>query len=139
MLIGFSITTLSGVVIKFKYYNNDAPITVKAFDELLPITKTFFHARFSGAEFWIDDLQSLNIKQENASVFTNPGEVVLGPLHPKRNKTSNCLGIYYGEGKGLDAANIFAKVFDEDFQKLQQLGNEIWRNGAQELLIQKTV
>lgn len=43
------------------------------------------------------------------------------------------MGIYYGEGKGLDAANVFAKVFDEDLQLLKTLGEEIWKNGTQEI------
>ena len=60
---------------------------------------------------------------------------VLGPSKPIRTKTANCLGIYYGEGKGLDACNIFAKVVDNDKQKLADLGNNIWKNGSQELTI----
>lgn len=80
-------------------------------------------------------MQPLNIIQENASVFTTPGEVVLGPAMPLRSKTKNCFGIYYGEGKGLDACNIFAKVIDADKEKLAQLGNDIWQHGAQILSI----
>lgn len=126
----FKITTADDIEIKFNLYLEDAPITCKAFVQLLPFTKTFYHARLSGQEIWIDDLTPLNIIQENASVFTQPGEVVLGPATPARVKTVNCLGIYYGEGKGLDAANIFARVADEDAEKLRRLGNRIWKQGA---------
>lgn len=129
----FKITTTDDIEVKFNLYLEDAPITCKAFVQLLPFTKTFYHARVSGQEIWIDDLTPLHIIQENASVFTQPGEVVLGPATPARVKTVNCLGIYYGEGKGLDAANIFAKVDDEDAEKLKQLGNQIWRKGEMPL------
>ena len=44
---------------------------------------------------------------------------------------------YYGEGKGLDACNIFAKVVDTDKQKLFDLGNSIWKYGSQELTLSK--
>ena len=81
----------------------------------------------------MDNAPALDIIQENASVFAEPGEIVLGPSKPARVKTVNCLGIYYGEGKGLDACNIFGKVVDEDLHLLQQLGDAIWRKGAQEL------
>ncbi|PAM92987.1 hypothetical protein B4N84_20335, partial [Flavobacterium sp. IR1] len=64
-----------------------------------------------------------------------PGEVVFGPTKPSRTKTANCFGIYYGEGRGLDACNIFAKVVEEDKQKLVDLGNDIWKNGSQELTL----
>jgi hypothetical protein len=46
------------------------------------------------------------------------------------------MGIYYGEGKGLDAFNIFAKVVEEDMHLLKALGDDIWRNGTQTLRFQ---
>ena len=130
---GFIIKTPNQVVIRFEYYLNDAPVTSAAFAALLPFTHTFLHARVSGHEIWIDNAPVLDIIQENASVFAEPGEVVYGPLKPLRAKTSNCMGIYYGEGSGLDSCNIFAKVLDEDMGLLKQLGEEIWKNGVQEL------
>ena len=94
------------------------------------------HARVSGQEIWIDNAPVLDIIQENASVYTEPGEVVYGPLNPKRAKTSNCMGIYYGEGKGLDCCNIFAKVLDEDMYLLKALGEKIWKQGVEEITIE---
>lgn len=131
-MTGFIITN-NQITIRFRYYLEAAPITSKAFSMLLPFSRTFYHARVSGQEIWMDNASPLDIIQENASVFTEPGEVVYGPLHPIRNKTSNCMGVYYGEGKGLDACNVFAKVFEEDKALLQTLGNAIWKNGFQEL------
>lgn len=132
---GFKLVTGNKVEIKFKFYSDTAPVTSKAFEQLLPFTRTFYHARVSGQEIWIDDVPQLDIIQENASVFTEPGEVVFGPAKPTRTKTANCFGIYYGDGKGLDACNIFAKVVDEDKQKLIDLGNSIWKNGSQKLTV----
>ncbi len=129
----FLIKTPSNQIIRFNYYNTEAPITCAAFAKLLPFSRTFFHARISGAEVWTDDAPEVDIIQENASVFTEPGEVVLGPLKPTRAKTAGCLGIYYGEGKGLDCTNIFAKVFPEDLPLLKLLGEAIWKHGAQKL------
>lgn len=126
----FSIQTNTGIVIRFRLYLQEAPVTCQAFYDILPFTGTFFHARVSGEEVWTDRAPELHIIQENASVFTLPGEVVLGPMNPKRNKTSGAMGIYYGEGKGLDACNIFARVFEEDLVLLADLGNQIWKEGA---------
>ena len=132
---GFKITTSDKLEIIFEFYHDAAPVTSKAFVEILPFSRLFQHARVSGQEIWIDNVPQLDIIQENASVFTMPGEVVFGPSKPERNKTSNCFGIYYGEGKGLDACNIFAKVTENDRQKLINLGNSIWKNGSQYLRI----
>ena len=134
---GFKIVTPQKQVIRFNYYTEDAPVTVAAFHATLPFTRTFFHARISGLEIWIDDAPTLNIIQENASVFTEVGEVVIGPEKPTRTKTANCLGIYYGEGKGLDCCNIFAKVFPEDLVKLKALGDQIWQHGKQEIRFER--
>jgi 2',3'-cyclic-nucleotide 2'-phosphodiesterase (5'-nucleotidase family) len=136
-MTGFIITTPQGEQIRFVCYTDTAPVTSQAFMSILPFTRTFYHARVSGQEIWIDDVPQLDIIQENASVFTQPGEVVFGPAKPVRAKTANCFGIYYGEGKGLDACNIFAKVMDEDRQKLSELGNNIWKNGAITLTVSK--
>jgi hypothetical protein len=130
---GFKIVCPESDEIHFQYYFKDAPITCKAFESILPFTNTFFHARTSGQEIWIDNLIPLSIIQENASVFTLPGEVVLGPQFPVRAKTANCFGIYYGDGKGLDACNIFACVIPEHAERLFDLGNRIWKEGAKQL------
>jgi hypothetical protein len=134
-MTGFKIITKDNHEIKFKFYLDSAPVTSKAFEQILPFTETFYHAKVSGQEIWIDDVPPLDIIQENASVFTEPGEAVFGPAKPIRVKTANCFGIYYGVGKGLDACNIFAKVVDSDMQKLIDLGTSIWKNGPQELII----
>lgn len=131
-MTGFQITTTNNNTIRFRFYA-DAPVTCRAFAALLPFTRTFMHARVSGQEIWIDNAPELDIIQENASVFTKPGEVVYGPMKPARTKTADCMGIYYGEGKGLDCCNIFAKVFDEDMPLLKQLGKDIWKQGVKEL------
>ena len=134
-MTGFKIITWEKQEIRFTCYTDTAPITSMAFIDILPFTQMFYHARVSGQEIWIDNVPPLDIIQENASVFTEPGEVVFGPKNPIRSKTANCFGIYYGNGKGLDACNIFAKVVDADKQKLMDLGNSIWENGSQELTI----
>ncbi len=135
-MTGFKIVTKEGAEIHFECYLGEAPVTSKAFQEILPFTRVFYHARVSGLEIWIDDVPALDIIQENASVFAKPGEVVVGPSKPTRVKTANCFGIYYGKGKGLDAANIFARVIDADLKKLEELGNRIWKDGPQELRIE---
>ena len=134
---GFTIRANDDTLIRFNYDVDSAPITCAAFDKILPFKRMFMHARVSGQEIWTDKAPELNIIQENASVFTQPGEVVIGPLKPGRTLTAGCMGIYYGEGKGLDCCNIFAKVFAEDMELLKNLGNLTWPGGEQEILFEK--
>ena len=135
-MTSFRIRTKENLIIRFRYYKDSAPMTCEAFAKCLPFTKALMHARLSGQEIWSDNAPELDIIQENASVFTEPGEVVIGPLKPVRTKTSKCLGIYYGEGKGLDCCNIFGIVYDEDRTKLKELGNQIWKQGMQDLIVE---
>jgi len=132
---GFKLTTAAGVVIRFAY-DPDAPLTTAAFHKLLPFTRVLMHARTSGQEIWTDQAPPIDVIQENASVFTQPGEVVYGPTNATRTKTRDCMGIYYGEGKGLDSCNIFAQVWEEDKALLTTLGADIWRRGEQSLLFE---
>ena len=132
-MTGFSIQTANNSIIRFQYYPDAAPFTCAAFSMSLPFSKTFFHARVSGQEIWIDDAPLLDVIQENSSVFSLPGEIVIGPVKPSRNKVAGLMGIFYGEGKLIDGGNIFGKVFDEDLPLLKELGEQIWKQGAQEL------
>ncbi|MGZ3754607.1 MAG: DUF3830 family protein [Mucilaginibacter sp.] len=136
-MTGFILKTSDNIIVRFNYYLDEAPVTCKAFDALLPFTRVFKHARVSGQEIWIDNAPSLNIIQENASVFTFPGEAVYGPQNPSRAKTSNCMGIYYSEGRGLDACNIFAKVVADDAELLKIVGESIWKDGEQGLVFER--
>lgn len=129
----FFLETKDKILLEFVLYQEEAPETVRAFLYSLPFSRDWIHASVSGQEIWIDDAPRLKIPQENASVFVSPGEVVIGPINPTRNRVAGCMGIYYGEGKGLDAGNVFAKVVDQDFEKLRKLGENIWYNGAQRL------
>lgn len=135
-MTGFSIQTANNKLIRFQYYQELAPFTCETFSKSLPFSKIFFHARVSGLEIWIDDAPLLDVIQENSSVFSLPGEIVIGPVNPSRNKVAGLMGIFYGEGKLIDGGNIFGKVFDEDLALLKELGEQIWKQGAQELKFQ---
>lgn len=130
---GFTIKTGDSKPIRFKFYHDAAPNTVIAFSKTLPFSQTFFQAKFSGEEIWTSNAPELQIIQENSSVFTETGEIVIGPKTPVRVRTAGCMGIYYGEGKGFDACNIFGKVLDEDLNLLKELGKQIWMTGGMAL------
>jgi hypothetical protein len=134
---GFRLINSTGQIIRFHFYREEAPETCAAFEVLLPFTLVFMHARVSGQEIWTDKALPVDVSQENATVFTEPGEVVYGPSRPVRTKTRDCMGIYYGEGRGLDAANVFACVVKEDLPQLKILGDDIWKEGVQELRFEK--
>ncbi len=135
----FRLITPNGDIIRFQCYTEEAPITSEAFLKALPLPREWYHAKTSGEEIWIADAPVLDIIQENASVFPEPGEVVIGPKFPDRNIVSGFMGIFYGKGQGLDCGNIFACVVEADLEKLKQLGESIWQNGSQALTIEADI
>jgi hypothetical protein len=124
------LTTSSSQEIKFHFYDSQAPETCMAIRQILPLDIKLFHAKTSGEELWTPDGPELNIIQENATVNIEPGEIGIAPVH-LRNKISRCLVITYGQAKLFDCANIFGQVIKEDEDKLRDLGNRIWLEGAQ--------
>jgi hypothetical protein len=136
-MLGFVIKTEDNKLIRFHCYADVAHATSAAFINKLPFAETFLHASLSGKEIWTDSAPRLDIIQENASVFAEPGEIVIGTALTTRNKIAGLMGIFYGEGKLIDAGNIFGKVFEEDIQLLKTLGENIWRKGAQKLFFEK--
>jgi hypothetical protein len=133
----FLIKIQDNLIIRFRLYKKEAPVTAAAFSSIIPFTRPFLHARISGEEIWTDDGPHLDIVQENVSVFAEPGEIVVGPLKPARNRVANCIGIFYGKGQLMDGANIFGKVVEEDMPLLEALGELIWREGEQVLAFEK--
>lgn len=129
----FWLSTDQNIRLRFELYQKEAPQTCQAFLASLPFQRTFLHARVSGQEIWIDDAPALSVPQENASVFPSPGEIVIGPALPLRNRIRQCIGIFYGPGQLFDCGNIFGRAWEEDLPLLQQLGDAIWRYGGQEL------
>lgn len=122
--------TSEGQEIRFSFYDREAPVTCKSIKDILPIDIKLFHARTSGEEIWSPDGPELTIIQENATINIEPGEIGIAPIHP-RNRIAKCLVITYGTAKLFDCANIFGKVIKEDEERLKQLGNKIWLEGAQ--------
>lgn len=129
----FQIQTANGEIIRFLLYTDEAPATCQAFLNALPFARAFLHASVSGKEIWNDDAPGLDVPQENASIFARPGEIVIGPIRPERNKIAGFMGIFYGEGQLVDCGNIFGKVDPKDAALLKKLGDRIWRSGAEEI------
>lgn len=136
-MAGFRIATPDEQIIRFRLYEDTAPHSAAAFLAELPFTTLFFHARVSGQEIWAEDVPKLDVPQENSSVFPAPGEIAIGPINPTRNKVAGLAGIFYGDGKLIDGANIFGIVYDEDLPLLVQLGERIWKEGAMQLKFEK--
>ncbi len=89
-MTGVKIITEHGQEIKFEFYLDEAPLTSKEFIGYFRLHELFIKS--IRTRNWIDNVPQLDIIQENASVFTIPGEVVFGPTKPIRTKTANCFG-----------------------------------------------
>lgn len=121
--------------IRFRLYNKKAPITCEGILKSLPISEKAFQARFAGEEIWIKDGPALNIPKENSTKKPKIGGLGYAPNNPKSEVTRN-IAIIYGEAKLVGSVNIFARVYEEDLNKLKKLGEKIWLKGARELKLE---
>ena len=56
-------------VIRFHLDFSTAPLTSSAFEKELPFAKTFYHARVSGFEIWIDNAPELNYSYRKMPLY----------------------------------------------------------------------
>lgn len=114
----------------------DAPLTCEFFKKMLPINNYMIHVRWSGEAVWIPygDTQT-NLPFENATSYPKVGEMVLYPGGVSETEMMLAYGCcHFGSKAGELAGNHFLTI-TEGKENLYKLGQDILRNGAQEVNI----
>ena len=104
----------------------DAPETVAAFRQLLPLESRIIHVRWSGEAGWIPfgDLE-LGLGPENATSYPHPGELVLYPGGVSETEILLAYGyVNFASKAGQLAGNHFATVVEGN-ENLRPLGREV--------------
>jgi hypothetical protein len=110
----------------------DAPATVAAFRNMLPLESKIIHVRWSGEGCWIPmgDLD-VGIGPENATRYPNPGELIFYPGGVSETELLVAYGyVAFASKAGALAGNHFATIVEGD-ENLRQLGRRCLWDGAQ--------
>jgi hypothetical protein len=123
-----------GFSFRARLEEDDAPATVAAFRQMLPLESQIIHVRWSGEGGWIPmgDLD-LGIGPENATSYPSPGELILYPGGVSETELLLAYGyVAFASKAGALAGNHFATIV-EGHENLRELGRSMLWTGAQEI------
>ncbi len=129
----------AGMEFRARLEEDDAPLTVAAFRQLLPLESRIIHVRWSGEGGWIPfgDLD-LGIGPENATSYPNPGEIVLYPGGVSETEILLAYGyVNFASKAGQLAGNHFATIVEGN-ENLRELGRQFLWEGAQPIVFRET-
>lgn len=128
---------IDGAVYNAELFEEDAPESIAALREHLPLDTEVMHVRWSGHAIWIsiDDLEMPDLPRENHTVYPSRGDVLLYPgyRNPKEILIAcgpTCFKSPAGELAGNHIATISASQ-----EELLSLETETLKTGAKPVQI----
>jgi len=117
-----------------------APETVKAVTAMLPIEATVYHSRWSGREVNFPVKSPAPVPRERQTCTVNTGDVVYWKEWEMGDAAQEALAVYYGaevtrDHRGYLPVNVFARVPQEDWPAIEEVGLRIWREGAESVTV----
>jgi hypothetical protein len=118
---------------------NEAPRSVEAFREFLPLESQLMHVRWSGHATWIniDEIDLPEIPRENHTVYPSRGDILLYPGYRNEQEIlvpcgSTCFKSPAGELAGNHVADL-----DASRGELVELEEDTLENGAKEIVVRE--
>ncbi|NPV70032.1 MAG: DUF3830 family protein [Firmicutes bacterium] len=125
---------------------SEAPETCDIIWDHTPISSEALHTRWCGREVnWAIDL-GRRPPRENQTISSSVGNVVYWRewegLYPSTG--AEALGLYYGaelirDHRGHQPVNVFAQVDGAFWDVLKEVGQRIWRQGAEKVTVTRVV
>ncbi len=119
----------------------EAPETVRAAREFLPLDQTVFHTRWCGREINIPFESGDRPGRENQTSTAGFGDVIYWRGEWIGEKASpEALAVYYGpeiirDHRGFLLANVFARVPQEQWPLIEEVGLRVWQQGVEQVRI----
>jgi hypothetical protein len=114
-----------------------APQTAAAVLSALPLDTTAYHTRWCGREVYFPlTLGGSAPPRENDTSSVNTGDVIYWREWEKTEGASEALSVYYGaevvrDHRGLLPVNVFARVSQDQWPKIAEIGVRIWQRGIE--------
>ena len=117
-----------------------APETVEAILAMLPMEAIVYHSRWSGREinFSVKSLAAVPREQQTCTV--NTGDVIYWKEWEMGDEAHEALAVYYGaevtrDHRGYLPVNVFARVPEEEWSVIEEVGLRIWKEGAEKVTV----
>jgi len=116
------------------------PETVDAVRALLPLDVTAYHTRWCGREINFPITSARAIPREKQTATANTGDVVYWTEWEIGDGANEALAVYYGaeiirDHRGFLPVNVFARVPEEQWPQIEEIGLRIWQQGTERLLV----
>ncbi len=120
-----------------------APKSVEGFLEILPLKVTVYHSRWCGREFNFPVKTKCSIPREKQTATCNTGDIVYWKeweMDP--SEAAEAIGVYYGaevlrDHRGYLPVNPFARISQDQWKTIEEIGVRIWQQGIEILTIDK--
>jgi hypothetical protein len=117
-----------------------APETVRRVMAMLPIEATVYHSRWSGREINFPVKSPAPVPRERQTCTVNTGDVVYWKEWEMGDAAQEALAIYYGaevtrDHRGYLPVNVFARVPQEDWPVIEEVGLRIWKEGTESVTV----
>lgn len=124
--------TLTGTV------HPEAKKTIECIRSVLPVKATVLQARWSGREIFIPIKLPVKPPRERQTIRANLGDVIyFCEWGDQYDYTGfEAIGMFYGpeivrEWRGDAPVNVFAQIDPTHFDLIKQIGERVWRQGAE--------
>lgn len=117
-----------------------SPETVKAVVAMLPIEATVYHSRWSGREINFPVRSPAVVPREQQTCTVNTGDIIYWKEWEMGDEAHEALAIYYGaevtrDHRGYLPVNVFARVPQEQWPTIEEIGLRIWREGIEKVTV----
>lgn len=113
-------------------FEDDAPESIAAMREFLPLESTLMHVRWSGIATWIniDEIELPEISRENHTVYPSRGDVLLYPGYRNEQEILIACGPTCFKSPAGELAGNHVATIDADAETLKELEDRTLDEGS---------
>ncbi|PSP65427.1 DUF3830 domain-containing protein [Halobacteriales archaeon QH_8_64_26] len=128
---------IDGEVLTAELLDEEAPRSVEAFREFLPLESQLMHVRYSGIATWIniDEIDLPEIPRENHTVYPSYGDVLLYPGYRSDQEILVPCGPTCFKSPAGELAGNHVATIDASREQLREIEQETIETGMKEVVV----
>ena len=128
---------IDGEVLTAELLDEEAPRSVEAFREFLPLESQLMHVRYSGIATWIniDEIDLPEIPRENHTVYPSYGDVLLYPGYRSDQEILLPCGPTCFKSPAGELAGNHVATIDASREQLREIEQETIETGMKEIVV----
>jgi len=130
---------IDGQVFVADLLEDEAPRSVEALREFLPLESELMHVRWSGHATWvnIDEIDLPEIPRENHTVYPSRGDILLYPGYRNEQEILVPCGPTCFKSPAGELAGNHIACLDASREELAELEEETLQSGAKEIVVRE--